>query len=333
MIRAISYHLPELCLTNQELAQLYPSWPADKIFEKTGIRTRHIAAPDETASDLAALAARKLFAEHAIAPASIEFLIFCTQSPDYCLPTTACALQHKLGVPSSAGAFDFNLGCSGYVYGLGIAKGLIAGGMARRILLLTGDTYSKYIYPMDQSTRTLFGDGASATLIEASDEPNGIGGFVFGTDGAGAGNLIVPASGARKVCELPEQADGGVSSACPALPRQLYMNGPAIFNFTLDVVPPALEKVLQMNGLKMDNVDLFVFHQANKFMLEMLRRKTRIPQDKFYVNIEDCGNTVSSSIPIALARAAADGTLKRGMRVVLVGFGVGLSWGATVISW
>ena len=333
MIRAISYCLPEMCLTNDALAVLYRGWTADKIFEKTGIQTRHVTAADETGADLAEKAARNLFEDHQVAPASVDFILFCTQSPDYALPTTACILQHKLGIPCSAGALDFNLGCSGYVYGLGLSQGLISAKIAKRVLLLTGETYTKYIHPMDKSVRTIFGDGGSATLVEASDGLSKIGNFTFGTDGRGADNLIVQTGGARKQRDASTAIEATDESGNVRSQDHLFMNGPEIFSFTLDVVPKAVESVLNANLLVMADIDLFVFHQANKFMLETLRKRMRIPCEKFYVNMADCGNTVSSTIPIALARAEADGSLKHGMKVMLVGFGVGLSWGATVVTW
>ena len=183
-IRAIATHLPARVLGNDELAALYPSWPAEKILDKTGIRERRIAADDETAADLAAAAADALFASGRCSREEVDFLILCTQAPDFILPTTACLLQDRLGLRRDIGALDVNLGCSGFVYGLSLATGLIAAGAASRILLLTADTYSKYIHARDKSVRTLFGDGAAATLIEASDTGS-LGPFVFGTDGSG----------------------------------------------------------------------------------------------------------------------------------------------------
>lgn len=329
-IRAIASHLPEGRLSNDDLARLYPDWPATKILEKTGIRERRIAAPGETAGDLAFAAARALFDRHGIDPASLDFLLLCTQVPDYVLPTTACLLQQRLGLPTTAGALDFNLGCSGFVYGLSLAKALIESGQARRVLLLTADTYSKFIHPMDKSVRTLFGDGAAATLVEAveADAP-AIDPVVFGTDGAGAENLIVPAGGFRRprdAASLVETVDtsGNVRSAA-----HLYMNGPAIMTFTLKTVPAAIAEVLDRSGRTMEDHDLFVFHQANAFMLERLRQKLAIPADRFVIHMEACGNTVSSTIPIALEPLLNAAVPPR--RALLVGFGVGYSWAATSV--
>ena len=302
----ISYYLPETVLTNDKLVEIYPDWTVEKIFTKTGIASRHIVRNGESALDLAEGAAKKLFASYGIDPAAIDFLLLCTQSGEHKLPSSACLLQNRLGIPQAAGALAFDHGCSGFIYGLSLAKGLIAGGMAKNVLLVTAETYSKYITPEDKSTRTIFGDGAAAVLI---DEPEAlkIGAFSFGTDGAGAEKLIV--------------RDG-----------KLFMDGPEIFNFTLDIVPKTMEDVLSKNGLTRDDIDLYVFHQANKFMLDSIRKINGLPRDKFYVNLETTGNTVSSTIPIALKQLEDAGRLQSGMKVMLMGFGVGLSWGATIIT-
>jgi 3-oxoacyl-[acyl-carrier-protein] synthase-3 len=331
-ISAISYYLPEKILSNDELAALYPGWTAEKIFEKTGIRERHISGDNETAGDLGEKAARKLFAEHAVDPSAIDFVLLATQSPDYFLPTTACMLQDRLGIPTTAGALDFNLGCSAYIYGLSLAKGLIASGTAKNVLLITAETYTKHIHPMDKSVRTIFGDGAAATLVSAA-ETEGIGRFVLGTDGSGYGKLIVPSGGLR-LCPSAETAvEVTDDSGNTRTQDHLFMDGTEIFSFTIVTVPRTVKETLEKNGLALEDVDLFVFHQANQYMLDFLRKKCKIAPEKFYMNFADCGNTVSASIPVALARAVQDGTLKPGMKVMLVGFGVGLSWGATVVKW
>jgi 3-oxoacyl-[acyl-carrier-protein] synthase-3 len=337
-IAAVCYHLPERILTNAELAAEFPSWTIDKISQKTGIERRHLAGPQECSSDLALAAARKLFATTSWRPEHIDFLLLCTQSPDYFLPTTACLLQDRLGVPTTAGALDFNLGCSGYVYGLSLAKGLIETGQARHVLLLTAETYSKLLHPEDRSVRTIFGDAAAATLVEAVDEagPDGapwLGPFVFGTDGSGAQNLIVPTGGLRRPRSAETAQAVSDNQGNRRSPENLYMNGTEIFAFTLRTVPQSIQALLDRAGKSMEDVDLFVFHQANEFMLEHLRRRLRIPREKFVLALRECGNTVSSTIPIALAEAAAADRLPRGARLMLVGFGVGYSWGATLLRW
>ncbi len=322
---ALEFALPQQVLTNADLAAEYPDWSVEKIEEKTGIAKRHIAATDQCASDLAVEAAEKLFASGAASPNEIDFLLFCTQSPDYFLPTTACLIQDRLGIPTTAGALDFNLGCSGYVYGLSLASGLIASGQARNLLLLTGDTYTQLLSRDDRSTRTIFGDGASATLLRGKDDARPmIGPFVFGTDGSGGKNLCVTKGAFRSRAKAIESS--GEES-------RLYMNGPEIFTFTLESVPKAVASLLAKADQKLEDIDGFVFHQANQFMLSHLRRKIGIPAEKFHLSLRDVGNTVSSSIPIALKDAVENDRIQPGDLLMLVGFGVGYSWAACLIRW
>jgi 3-oxoacyl-[acyl-carrier-protein] synthase III len=333
-IAAIEYYLPEKVVSNQDLAAEFPEWPVEKIQAKTGIVERHVAAENECASDLAAEACRKLFGSGACSPGEIDYLLLCTQSPDYFLPTTACLLQDRLGFPTSAGALDFNLGCSGFVYGLGLAQGLIQTGQASKLLLVTAETYTKFIHPRDRSVRTLFGDAAAATLLTAAPGPADLrSSYVFGTDGSGANNLIVPAGGLRRRCatETAEVRSDSRGSARNA--ESLFMDGAEIFNFTLRTIPACIAELLDRSGKNLEQVDLFVFHQANRYMLDHLRGKLKIPREKFYLWLESCGNTVSSTIPIALKHALAEGRLRPGQTVMLVGFGVGYSWGATLLEW
>jgi 3-oxoacyl-[acyl-carrier-protein] synthase III len=330
VIRGIAYHLPEQVLTNEQLAAEYPDWSVEKIAGKTGIMRRHIAGTDECASDLGVAAAEALFAAAGCDRGIFDYLLLCTQSPDYFLPTTACLMQHRLGLPTHVGALDFNLGCSGYVYGLSLAKGLIETGQARNVLLVTAETYSKFIDPEDRTVRTLFGDAAAATWIAADDgakeEVAGIGPFVFGTDGAGEKNLIVSCGGMR---HRTNGSAPGVSAGAGAL----CMNGPEIFTFTLRTVPEAVAALIRRAEVRLEEVDHFVFHQANRYMLDHLRKKIGIPEEKFPIGLRDVGNTVSSTIPIALSDMQRQGRLRPGDRLMLVGFGVGYSWGAALIRW
>jgi 3-oxoacyl-[acyl-carrier-protein] synthase-3 len=332
-IREIEYWLPEKVVTNADLAREYREWDVKKIADKTGILQRHIAANNECASDLGFEAAKKIFSSGRFSPSDIDYLILCTQSPDYFLPTSACLLQERLGIPVSTGALDINLGCSGYIYGLGLAKGLIDSAQARNVLLITADTYSKFLNPGDRSVRTLFGDAGAATIISASENGVGIGDFVYGTDGKGAGNLIVAAGGMR------QRHDADSSEACDGAcdqtrsPRELYMNGSEIFMFALQKVPRCIQALLHKSGKSLEDIDLFVFHQANRHMLGHLQRRMGIADEKFVYALANCGNTVSSSIPIALKDAESNGQLRPGATVMLVGFGVGYSWGATLVEW
>lgn len=327
-IKSIEYVLPAKIVTNRELATLFGDWSAEKIFAKTGISSRHVVEDGVTAADLAEEAALKLFSREIVQPKDIDFIMLATQSPDYLLPTTACLLQSRIGIPKTAGALDFNLGCSAYIYGLALAKGLISAGIAKNVLLLTAETYSKYLHPMDRGTRTIFGDAAAATLI--SNDACELGEFDLGTDGDGGEHLIIPVGGAK---QRRSGADGAYDGARVSGKENLFMAGAEIFNFTIEVVPQSVNNILLKHQITLDDIDLFVFHQANQFILNYLRKKIGIPEQKFYVNIGDIGNTVSASIPIALKRAEEDGLLKDGDKVLLTGFGVGLSWGSTLLTW
>ncbi len=332
-VAAIAYHLPAAELTNEQLASEFSDWTAEKIYEKTGVRSRRIAAEGETASDLGVAAAEKLFAAGACKPADVDFLLFCTQSPDYYLPTTACTMQSRLGMRTDSGAIDFNQGCSGWVYGLSLAKSLVEAGTAEKVLLITAETYSKYINRRDRSVRTIFGDAAAATLIAAVEADRDlIGPFIFGTDGRGACNLIVPAGGARRPASAEPPAESSDVSGNWRSEANLFMNGPEIFNFTLQSVPKAVLQLLAKAGRVVADLDFFIFHQANRFMLERLRTKLNIPQEKFWIDIEQIGNTVSSTIPIAWEQAREQGRLRRGDRMMAVGFGVGYSWSAALVE-
>ena len=329
-IRAISYYLPGETLTNEALAAAFPGWDVDKVYNKVGVRTRHMAGRTETAGDLAEKAARKLFEEYGIAPGEVDFLLLCTQSPDHFLPSTACILQDRLGIPTSAGALDYDLGCSGCIYGLAMAKGLIAAGLASNVLLLTAETYTKYLHPEDKSNKTIFGDGAAACLISKEKALAEIGDFVLGTDGSGAANLMVRSGAARqpeKTGRFAVDDDGHTNYE-----DYLYMNGSAIFNFTLETVPPLMKSLLAKSGLEKADVDYFVFHQANKYMLSTLRKVCGIPADKFYVDLEETGNTVSSTILIGLKECLEAGRIVPGAKVMICGFGVGLSYGACLLQ-
>ncbi len=326
-IKVIEYYLPEKVLTNTEIAECFPEWSAEKVANKVGITERHISGDDETATDMAYKAAEKLFKANEGVREQVDFLLLCSQSVDYKLPSSSCILQNRLGLKTSCGAFDFNLGCSGYEYGLAVAKGLIVSGIAKNVLLLTAETYTKYIHPEDKGDMTIFGDAATASLISKEGFAE-IGEFVLGTDGSGGDNLIVKTKGARipnVTGNKVEDENGNVK-----WDDYLYMDGKAIFDFTSEAVPAMTKELLNKEGLAEDDIDLWVFHQANKYMINYLRKLMCIDKDKFYVFMDKVGNTVSSTIPIALVEAQKDGRLHG--RVLLAGFGVGLSWGGTIIT-
>jgi len=319
-VQKIAYRLGSLVETGADLVRDNPDWRIDDIEVKTGVKTRHIAGPGETASDMATHAARELF-DRGVDPAGIGALLFVTQSPDYYLPTTACLLQDRLGLPKTCLAFDINQGCSGFVYGLGVATSLINAGLADQVLLLCGDTYTHYIQPDDRTCRPIFSDAAAAALIGRG---GGVasGPFVFGSDGAGGQNLIVKTGGARNP-----------SSALDAVPPQLFMNGPQIFMFTMAAVPKLVAGLLDQAQKRLEDIDLFVFHQASALVLENIARQLKLPPEKFYSNLSRMGNTVSATIPIALADAVSEGRLRDGQTVLICGFGVGYSWAGTLITW
>ncbi|MGC6444169.1 MAG: ketoacyl-ACP synthase III [Rubripirellula sp.] len=315
----IAVHLPERVETNEMLAEQYPRWDLELIAEKTGIRRRHIAAENETASDLAVMASEKLFAEHDIKREEIDFVLLCTQTPDYPLPTTSCLIQDRLGLSTRCGALDFNLGCSGYVYGLAMADGLIQSGAAKKILLLTAETYSKYIDAEDRSLRTIFGDGATATLLTASPQKS-LWGFQFGSDGSGGDMLLVSDGGGRL------EQDAIKPRHRKRWKSRLYMDGPSLINFTVEAIPHLVDEILTQNGLQDSDIDHYLFHQATWKMLDQLRSRMDVHEDRLPIELADIGNTVSCTIPILIDRMRAKDRFKPDSNNMLVGFGVGLSW-------
>jgi 3-oxoacyl-[acyl-carrier-protein] synthase III len=332
-IVATEYHLPEKRLNNDDLSSIYSGWSAEKIYQKTGISTRAIASDTECASDLGVFAAEKLFDRHNIDRSKIDYIIFCTQSPDYFLPTTACLVQDRLKIPKTSGAIDINQGCSGFIYGLGLAKALIETGQASSVLFITAETYSKFIHPQDKSVRTIFGDAAAATLISADAETESIFGFAYGSDGSGGKNLIVPSGGARQARSSETQIEHADTSGNTRSADNLFMDGAEIFSFTLDIIPKTLARILDSTGLTPETIDHFLFHQANRFMLDHIQKKLNVPKEKFPINMEDCGNTVSSTIPILINRMKAKNELVNGETSLLMGFGVGYSWAGCVVKW
>lgn len=332
-IRAIAEYLPEQVYDNEALARDFPTLDPQKVLAKVGIARRTIAAKDQLASDMACAAAKKLFASGASAPADIDYLIYCTQAPDYPLPTTACLIQQRLGLGQHVGAIDINLGCSGYIYALGLASALIEAGQIARALVLTADTYSKFMAADDNNVRTIFGDGAAATLVTPRDEATFgvLGPWRYGTDGRGAPNLIVR-DGLRGEQETTP-ATYRTAAGAERFGQPLRMNGPEVFAFTLKSVPILMKELLATADLTLDDIDLFVFHQANSTMLDALRKRMAIPEERFVVDLENQGNTVSATIPIALARCIRSGRFRAGMKAALIGFGVGYSWAGTLLEW
>lgn len=323
----ISVYFPKKVLKNQEFEIPHGKFKKGAVYNKTGIRSRHVSGKEELVSDMAAASAFQLVKQYG---RGIDFLILCTQTPDYQLPSTACIVQNKLGLPSSVGALDINLGCSGFIYSLAVAKGMLSTGISHGMLLIMAEAYSKHIHPEDYSTRTIFGDAACSIFLLGEDAEK-IGEFSLGTDGTGYNNLIIPASGeAGKAISNRDKLL--VDASGKRTKENLYMNGLEIFNFALDRIPPLVDDVLKKNRLQMEDIALIIPHQANQFMLNELREILGVTEDKFYINMESIGNTVSASIPIALKMALEDGKLEKGDKVMLLGFGVGYSWGGVVIT-
>ena len=333
-IKNISFHLPEYTLTNDELCASFPDWNIDMLYKSTGVKQRQIADKNETASDLAVKATEKLFSEFNIDRNEIDFILFCTVSPDYILPTTACIIQDRLNIPKNAGVIDYNHGCSGYVYGLMLADGLVKSGTAKNILLITAETITRYINEKDRGLRFIIGDGAAASLI--SNEPGelsfDIGKFIFGSDGSGFSKIMIKCGRARH--PLNEASNDEIHDEYGNIrtEKDFYMNGNDVFIFAISVVPKIINQLLEKSNTTIDKIDYFVFHQANKKIIESIGKKLRIPDEKLIFDMENIGNTGASSIPIALANSINKGVFKKSDKLLLAGFGVGLSWSATIVD-
>lgn len=326
-ITAIEYYYPKKTLSNCDLSKIFKNYDYNKFEKKVGIKTRYIADDNETALDLACKATQKLLNKNNVKE-HIDYILYCTQSPEYILPTTACIIQDRLGLNKNIGAFDFNLGCSGYTYGISFAKSLIESNQAKKVLLITSETYSKFIHPEDKTNRLIFGDAATATLIEKSKDEN-IKGFLFGTDGSGYDKLIIKNGGGKyKREDSPKLKTYGTDNFYTD--NNIYMNGPEIFNFTSKVIPTFTNQILEKNNIEKQEINQFIFHQANAYMLNFMRKRLKVDTDRFYVDLKDGGNTVSNTIPIALKKYSQ--TIENSESIVLVGFGVGLSWSGGLVK-
>lgn len=331
-IKSIASYLPDSKLTNEALSNLFPEWNVEKIFEKTGISSRRISGPDDFSSTLGSLAAKNLFEESSLQACEFDYLVVISQTPDFILPGISNIIHDTLGMREDAGAIDINSGCSGYIYGLSFAKGLIETGQANNVLLITTDTYSKILNSGDKSVRTIFGDGATASWVSSDGDSESLQAFVFGTDGSRGPALVVPKMGLRKADLWARKADS-ISRGLTDETYDLYMDGPTIFSFTQRQVPKLVEGIISKAGFSDNEIDLFVFHQANAFVLESLRKKLGLPKEKVPILMKNWGNTVSSTIPMALRELVLEGAVNRGTRVLTAGFGVGLSWAGCIIEW
>ena len=301
-----------------------------RIESKSGVKCRHIAADGETALDLAMRACRQLFRRHD--RDSIDAVIFCTQTPDHVMPSNAFLVHRHMEFRENVFAFDYNLACSGFVYGVAMVHGFLAGGLARRVLLITADTYSKLIHNGDRSARVLFGDGAAATLIGRAEGPGGFFDFDLAASGQYYDRFWVPAGGFRRPRSAETSVEhtdqnGNVSTA-----NDIHMDGMGVWGFINSVVPGQMRALLDRNGKRLDDVDLVLFHQASKMTLDSLVRVLKLRPEQVFSNLEMVGNTVSSSLPILFKDACDQGKLRPGGLVLLSGFGVGLSSAAALME-
>lgn len=330
-IKVISHYLPNKLLTNSLLAKEFPESSADQIYRLSGIKQRYISAPDETPADMAFAAATKLLTDKSIEKHDIDALLFVTEGLDYKAPTTASVLHHRLALPQHCLSLDIPGGCTGFINGLQVAKSLICGNDSiHQVLLLTAEAASKVLHPKDLNLRMIFGDAACATLI-TRDQHEHIGQFINGTDGSGKHALWVERSGFRHPINktwLDQHQDAPNAMAL----GQMHMKGDEVLYFSLTKVPKLIQDALKANHLTDDDISLYVFHQASKIILRSLQRKCCIAKEKFYCHYENIGNTVSSTIPLALQHAIGNDVVAKGDKVMIVGFGVGFAWGATVIE-
>ena len=311
-IDAIEFQLGSRIEGLADLSNDNPEWQTDRLLAKTGVERRHLLGSGETPLKLAERACERLLQQ--TGNRKVGGLIYVTQSPESTIPTTACLLHESLGLEESCLAFDLNQGCSGFVYGLSVASGLIKSQAIDNCLVVCAEAYSRYISPHDRTCRPIFSDGASAALI-VNDGEGDIGPFVFATDGSGAPNLT-----------LLQAADQHGSTS-----QVLHMNGPKVLDFTMEAVPKYVCELLEMSSLSLEDVDLFIFHQASKVVLDRVAHKLALGEDKIFRNYREVGNTVSATIPVAMKEARTADVLRSGMTVVLMGFGVGYSLAGCVL--
>ena len=331
IIKSIEYYLPDTFVTNEDLQKENPGWNLEKVAEKSGVYQRHIAGENETAFDLSVKACDKLFQTND--KSEIDGIIYCTQSPDYIMPPNSFLLHKYLDLKEGVFAFDFNHACTGYIYCLAMANAFVKAGMAKQILLVTADTYSKYINRKDRSTRVLFGDGAAVTIVKESNDKKGIIDIELGTSGSGYDKFWIPAGGLR----LPKSESTSVvkedDRGNKRTQNDIEMDGFGVWSFINTVVPKQINKVLNQNKIVKTDVDQFIFHQASQMTLESIMKILKLDEEKVFINICNIGNTVSASIPIALKDAVDQEKIDRGSTLILSGFGVGLSYGSILMEY
>jgi 3-oxoacyl-[acyl-carrier-protein] synthase-3 len=331
-IRHISCALPDQALPNEELARENPAWEMESVVERAGVVSRRVSAPGETAFDLSVRACEALVEESSLELADVDAIVYCTQSPDYVMPGNAHLLHGHLGLGDSVLAFDYSLACSGYVYGLAFADSFIRTGLAGDVLLVTADTYSKYINPGDRSARVLFGDGAAVTHLSGGDDGLRVVAAELCSHGRDFEKFYIPAGGMRTPSAEQTRREstdrhGNVRSA-----EDIHMDGLGVWAFINSAVPGHITGFLEQRSLTLDDIDLCVFHQASQMTLDSLAKALRLPPEKMYVRMADVGNLVSASIPVALRAALDEGRIAAGDRVLLCGFGVGFSYGSVLVE-
>jgi 3-oxoacyl-[acyl-carrier-protein] synthase-3 len=331
-LRDIAYHLPETVVSNEMLAGERPDWDMAAVGDRSGVQQRRIAAPGETALDLAVVACRALVARSDLDLSAVDALLFCTQSPDLVMPANSHLLHAELGLGDEVLAFDYNLACSGYVYGVALVQSLIFSGMASEVLLVTADTYSRFIHPGDRSARVLFGDGAAVTWFSATADPGGVRDVRLSSHGSGQASFHIPAGGQRTPKSAETAVEATDRSGNVRTPEHIHMDGLKVWSFINSVAPKQILGLLADNGLGLDDVDQFVFHQASRLTLDSLVKALGVDPAKVFVNLARVGNTVSASIPIALRDALDQGAARQGDLVLLSGFGVGLSYGTVLLK-
>ena len=331
IIESIEYYLPENIVTNADLQKENPDWNLEKITEKTGVYQRHIAGKNETAYDLSIKACDKLFQTND--KNNIDGIIYCTQSPDYIMPSNSFLLHKYFGLKDEIFAYDFNHACTGYIYCLAMANAFVKAGMAREILLVNADTYSKYINPKDRSTRVLFGDGAAATIVKKSGRKRGIIDIDLGSSGSGYNKFWIPAGGLRSPKSSSTSIEIEDDRSNIRTQNDIEMDGFGVWSFINSVVPKQVDRLLKRNSVEKTDVDQFIFHQASKMTLESIMRSMKLNEEKVFINIRNTGNMVSASIPISLRDAIDQGEIDHGSTLVLSGFGVGLSYGAILMEY
>lgn len=321
-ILGMGHYVPEKILTNFDLEKMVET--SDQwITERTGIKQRHIAAPEEATSDLCYNAAMVALKDAGVAPEELDLVIVATASPDHVFPSTACLVQDRIGAKNAA-AFDLAAGCSGFVYSLGVASQMIATGLYKHALIIGAETLSRIMNWSDRNTCVLFGDGAGAAVLGPVEEGYGVLGIDMGADGSGGKYLIQPAGGSRNPAS-PETVE--------ANDHTIHMNGPEVFKFAIQIMGKTAKRALAKANMKAEELDMLFPHQANLRIISSAAKRLKMPMDKVWVNVDKYANTSAASIPIALCEAQAAGALKKGDNILLDGFGAGLTWASIVLKW